>query len=56
MYELWRKLFGHLKVFKKMMLVGFTTLISMIILSTLLLFSQEKMMIKEKKRKFIKYN
>lgn len=53
MYEIWRKLFGNLKVFKKMLLVSIVSLISMIVLTFILLLGQEKMMIKEKKTQLI---
>ncbi|WP_320033751.1 methyl-accepting chemotaxis protein [Halarcobacter sp.] len=53
MYEIWRKLFGNLKVFKKMLLVSVVSLISMIVLTFILLLGQEKMMIKEKKTQLV---
>ncbi len=53
MYEIWRKLFGNLKVFKKMLLVSIVSLISMVILTLILLLGQEKMMVKEKKTQLI---
>ncbi|XOB63623.1 methyl-accepting chemotaxis protein [Campylobacterota bacterium DY0563] len=53
MYEIWRKLFGNLKVFKKMLLVSVVSLISMLVLTLILLLGQEKMMIKEKKTQLV---
>ncbi len=53
MYKLWQKLFGNLKVFKKMLLVSSISLISMIVLIFMLLLEQEKMMLKEKKTQLI---
>ncbi|WP_212745012.1 methyl-accepting chemotaxis protein [Arcobacter arenosus] len=53
MYEIWRKLFGNLKVFKKMLLVSIVSLTSMIILAVILLLGQEKMMFKEKKTQLV---
>lgn len=49
MYDLWRKIFGNLKVFRKMLMVGVVTLISMILLSFILLSNQKEVMLKEKK-------
>lgn len=53
MYKLWQKLFGDLKVFKKMLLVSIVSLTSMIILTVILLLGQEKMMVKEKKTQLV---
>lgn len=53
MYGLWQKLFGNLKVFKKMLLVSIISLISMVVLTCILLLGQEEMMVKEKKTQLV---
>ncbi|WP_228712024.1 methyl-accepting chemotaxis protein [Halarcobacter ebronensis] len=53
MYEIWRKIFGHLKVFKKMLIIAVVTLISMILLSSILILEQKKELLSDKKDKLV---
>ena len=48
-----RKLFGHLSVFKKMLVIGIMTFLSFLVLSTVFLIAQKEMMLFEKKAKLV---
>ena len=47
------KIFGHLSVFKKMLVIGVLTLVSFILLSAISLIEQKEMMLTEKKSKLV---
>jgi methyl-accepting chemotaxis protein len=48
-----RKIFGHLNVFKKMLLIGILTFLSFFILSAIFLYAQKNIMLIEKKSKLV---
>lgn len=53
MNNLWKKLFGNFSIMKKMLLISLVTFTALSILSTIFLFEEQRVMLKEKKNKLV---